>query len=420
MENKNHNESKIKKKIKEYKKRLNNLKLQGFTFSKRIYDDIDELERKVKQPTIINQLWEKKLPMIAGIAGILFIAITFGILFPNLLGIDIEKYQIEPMKLTVNELVNGTTINTSINITGKAENLNGLISSVNVKIDDHAWETVTGSDEWKYNLNIFELNEGKHTLCFRCSDGENFDYVNKTIFIKFDKPTIIIHNPDENVRLSEIMQINGTSLAANGIVQYVEIRFDQGKWNSVTGTKSWSYNFDTKNLKNGNHTLEARCKDNMTFSNISLIHITIFNENEIDMPPFEGGQYFQLYFPPSNELIEPNITYKLKGYHRARKVDDIFFSQFPTKTTLEIQSKPNWLTISLPEETLITQTNNETFSFSINIEITEDAPMNRVIPFTIRYKYGKIDPSILQKGLFYTEDLYDVFIFTGQWKPVEL
>src|SRR6056297_1781043 len=111
MENKNHNESKIKKKIKEYKKRLSNLKLQGFTFSKRIYDDIDELERKVKQPTRVNQLWKNKTPIFASIFFFLILVILVLILPPTdeppTLSIDFTNVY-DGMKITESFHIDGT------------------------------------------------------------------------------------------------------------------------------------------------------------------------------------------------------------------------------------------------------------------------------------------------------------------------
>ena len=427
MENKNHNESKIKKKIKECKKRLKNLKLQGFTFSKRIYDDIDELEKKTMQPTLLDQVLNKKLPMTVGIVGILFIAIFLGILFPNLFGIIIEE---KPLKLTVDNLVNGTLISESITITGFAEQQNRKISLVQIKIDDNEWKEANGTNPWEYPLSIDTLKNGNHFIQIRCYNGEEYKTIKRTIFIdkKDQGPKITIQNPGNNEVISGIIQIMGTATTTNDIIQQVEIKINEGKWINATleNDTFWHYMWNTTNLSDGTFTISARSRDTGNYSDIHLIEVNINNkrfennsESNLEYIMPEGG-LFDLYIINTLESMEPGETYIIEGKHRRQIKPG--FSYFNTiETILTINRKPDWLNVTLPNEPIVTPPDGKIHSFKIYVSISDEAPTNKITHFTIAYTYG-ISPSM---DLFYDRPFfekwllgkgnYDIEISTGKW-----
>lgn len=411
MEGKNHNET--KKKIKECKKRLNNLKLQGFTFSKRIYDDINELERKVKQPTRVNQLWDKKLSLTTAIIVIFSSIIFLNTLFPFIPGFTVDYIEEEPMKLTIDNLVNGTIISKSVNITGKAEKPNGIISSVKVKIDNQEWEKVKGIEEWNYYLNVTELTEGKHTLFLQCSDGKEFATVNITFILELKKPTVIIKNPSEGKTVSGIVQINGTASAAYGEINRVELSFDGKYWINVSGKNEWKKNFDTTKIQNGETIFFVRVFDTKSHSEEIQRSFIIKNNPTIMIPDIKDKNKFQLLLFDCNEIMIPENTYFSDGFHRHRQIE--IFSQKDIYITLKVTEKPDWLKISLPNQPLITPPNYILYNFSIGLSITKEAPRDIQTYFTITATYGSRLAIENEINFLLKQIPFDVGISTGQW-----
>ncbi len=74
-------------------------------------------------------------------------------------------------------------------------------------------------------------------------------------------PTCIIAAPTEGETISGTYGITGTAADSDGMVQSVEIRIDSGAWINVTGTTSWSYDWNTLDFLNGQHTVWARSHD---------------------------------------------------------------------------------------------------------------------------------------------------------------
>ncbi len=103
------------------------------------------------------------------------------------------------------------------------------------------------------------------------------------------RPTVRITFPSENALLSGSTTILGTASATNGTLQSVQIRIDSDSWITANGTESWSYNWDTTNLKEGNHVISIRGYDGVDYSPIEMINVTVQNIQELDngTPGFE-------------------------------------------------------------------------------------------------------------------------------------
>ncbi|MGF3554358.1 MAG: Ig-like domain-containing protein [Thermoplasmatota archaeon] len=94
--------------------------------------------------------------------------------------------------------------------------------------------------------------------------------------------------------------ISGTTSDFNGYVTLVEIKIDNGNWQSATGTSTWSKSFDTNTVTNGQHTIYARCKDNNgDYSNIKSVTVNVQNEPDNQ--------------PPTVEITIPNNQQTLSG-----------------------------------------------------------------------------------------------------------
>jgi len=381
MENKNHNESKIKKKIKEYKKRLNNLNLQGFTFSKRIYDDINQLERKVKQPTRVNQLWKNKTPIFASIFFFLILVILVLILPPTdeppTLSIDFTNVY-DGMKITESFHIDGTASIESdplFNI----ENLN-----VQFRIDNQSKENATIISiknntkliNWRCPFDISTLNDGIHTFSVICYDNKNLSNTqNITLNIEKPRPQVSISFPEDgDIDLNGLLNISGNAAAEFGEIQKVEIIIDnQTEKNVIFNNSNWHHLWNTINVDNGPHTISVRSFDGEKWSRTDTINFTIFNLENWILPDFQGDQLFQFFIRDIEHSMIPGETYIMYGAHRCK---DILFP-FPIHSFLHFPNKPEWLSISLENNHFITPRDGKIYYFTFNISITNDAPQNQ-------------------------------------------
>jgi hypothetical protein len=90
-------------------------------------------------------------------------------------------------------------------------------------------------------------------------------------------PICNVHYPKSEAVLSGTVEIYGSSSDADGTIQRVEIKIDNGSWIFVTGTTSWSYNLDTTDFTNSLHTINIRSYDGMNYSTEKSIDVEISN-----------------------------------------------------------------------------------------------------------------------------------------------
>lgn len=428
----------LKRKISECKKRLHNLKIQGFTFSSDIYDDLDSLEKKILQQSIFGKIWKEKIPIIAGIISILLVAFTFSVFYPDPFGSTVKTDLIKPMNLSVTNLVNGTIINESTMIMGTAEQPDGEISIVQIKIDDNEWEKANGTNYWNYTLSLDTLSQGNHSFQIRCYNGEKHKTIKRFITIKkknTKQTSVQITDPHWGDTISVPAIIKGTATAENQDIQSVKIRFNEGKWITAEGTHNWSYKWSNTNFVKDNeevYSIEVKSVTNESESEIQkiLVIVTKNKEREAKLPPFEKGEYFQWYAPP-NVIPKPNQEYELKIYYRQRTVENILPSRNPI--TIEIQgvkNKDDYLTVSVPQKKISTIPDNNTYNYSYTVSLSEDAFNDELSIFSVVITYhtdslpiktlyniikgiDNIFPTnLLNKSFGYT---VDVFIIPGRW-----
>ncbi len=421
MKDRDHHHVVLKKRISACKKRLEKLKKEGFVFSNDIYTDLESLKNKILEPSLSHRISRKKRQITIGIISILFLFVIVYILSNIIPPI---------MKISVDNIYDSMIIDETFTINGTASHSNGKIQSIQVIIDKNLPENATikiidtGSVLWSYEMNVdwsYELNvdniiNGPHTITFQCIDGQTSPVsINRNIVIKkkepeISKPTIMIDYPTHLSTVKGIINIYGNASSDNGQIQQVEIQFDGGENITVfNGSANWSYNWDTKTVNNTIHSISVRCYDNnRTPSDTYLIYVTV--ENPLNQtflwPDITGKDVFQMYIIENDELMEPNKTYFVTGYHR--KIKGFLFTD--TYSYLEISKKPEWLIVSLPEQPIVTPPDYEKYTFQIEISITDDAPKNVKTSFTITSNYGRPNQVIFLNNM-----PYDIDINTGQW-----
>jgi len=428
MKKRNRNIFEIKREILKCKKRLDALKNQDFIFSQDIYDNLDLLEKKIIESSLIQQIWNKKLPLFAGIICIMSIIVAMSIIDNSNIDEDTDGL----MNIMIYNISDGMIIKENYCIQGTANHSNGDIASVLVKIDKRNWEHANGTSEWEYWIFIDDddLPEGTHNLSFKCWDGKKYsDISNNTIEIQkpiIVKPVVAILNPLNGAEnLSGIVTINGTATAENGEIQKVEIQFDGEPYRNVTGTTIWQINWNTIEVENDPHFIRVRCTDTVGNSNISTIQVTVHNDDKpFEFPPYGNGS-FQFYILTKSELIKPGETYTLEIHHRRTK--ETGQNRYTINTILKIRQMPDWLNISLPNDPIVTPPDNKIYIYSIPFSITNGTFMDTTlfIPFyytyytTLEMKFVNIFnklPIFAQLiDLIFSAKPYDVPIFTGRW-----
>jgi len=191
-----------------------------------------------------------------------------------------------PPDVKITEPENGSIVNGSIIIKGKAWDIDGneTLQKVEIRIDDGSWQEATGTTSWTYNLDTTSMATGNYDIYARSYDGTNYsdiNYVTITISNPTNQPpTVKITSPNNGKTVVGVITILGTASDEDGSIANVEIRIDNGDWEDATGTNSWSYDWDTETVNDGEHTIKARSWDGKDYSSITTITVTVDNEED--------------------------------------------------------------------------------------------------------------------------------------------
>jgi parallel beta-helix repeat protein len=112
-------------------------------------------------------------------------------------------------------------------------------------------------------------------------EGQGSNVVSSTPWNR--PPTCLIDAPLYRSSLSGTVTVSGTASDQDGTVVRVEVRIDDGTWQVVSGTTSWSYSWDTGGVSDGQHKIYARSFDGDGYSGLAQTTVTVANA-----PP-QGG-----------------------------------------------------------------------------------------------------------------------------------
>lgn len=101
-------------------------------------------------------------------------------------------------------------------------------------------------------------------------------------------PVCSMVSPTDGATVSGALVISGTASDIDGTVERVEVRIDDGSWIVATGTESWSFDWSTTGVSNGNHTIHARSYDGENHSYEVSVSVVVDNY----MPPPEKESIF--------------------------------------------------------------------------------------------------------------------------------
>jgi len=191
-----------------------------------------------------------------------------------------------PPTIKINYPANGSTVYGALIIKGVANDEDGSIIKVEIRIDGGEWKEANGTISWSYELDTTELDNGFHIIEARSYDGINYSEIAK-ITVNVNNignipPKIEILSPENGstVKGSIIIQGKAWDEDGNESLVRVEISIDKGGWKEVTGTVNWTCSLDTTKLSNGEHLIEARSYDGINYSEIAKIIINVQNEGK--------------------------------------------------------------------------------------------------------------------------------------------
>ena len=204
----------------------------------------------------------------------------------------IINYQIHAENLvpyvSITSPANNSQVNTNVTIEGTASSDEGDIERVEVSIDTGEWEIVNGTESWHYQWNTTTVSNSEHTLRFRAYDSELYSNIEQlNLIVQNDQgnhpPDVTISSPNNNDVVNDTITIAGESSDEddNETIETVEMSLDSGRWETCSGTTSWSFDWNTIEYENGDHSLRFRAYDGEDYSDIEELTLDVQNENSI-------------------------------------------------------------------------------------------------------------------------------------------
>lgn len=117
-----------------------------------------------------------------------------------------------------------------------------------------------------------------------------------TSFVDTVPPSITMLAPTNGMVTAGNLAISGTA-SDNIALQKVEVRLDNGPWQTAAGTNNWSYSLNSSNFLNGPHQVAARATDasgNLSSTNVASVRF-------VNLP---GGYLVRLSGGNTNNVVD--------------------------------------------------------------------------------------------------------------------
>jgi hypothetical protein len=105
---------------------------------------------------------------------------------------------------------------------------------------------------------------GQYRLTVRASDGLCESAPAPVVINVTERPVppgCIIDSPKNGSAVSGLFEVSGRAVRGSRLIEAVEVRVDGGPWRPAVGVGNWSFRLDSRGLRNGPHTIEARARD---------------------------------------------------------------------------------------------------------------------------------------------------------------
>ena len=219
-------------------------------------------------------------------------------------------------ELTVDSPEDGSEVSGDVDILGTASDGDGdeTIEKVEMSIDDRGWEEVNGTADWDHEWDTTTVENGDHTLQFRCRDDIGYSH-EVTIALKVanevvnSPPDIAVTSHEDGEEVNGTILLEGTASDEDGAgtIESVEISVNGGEWIEVSGTETWSFEQDTEVLDNGDHTFGFRAYDGVDHSNITYLTLNVLNVEPNSIP------VITVQLPLNNSVVSGQVMFSVKA-----------------------------------------------------------------------------------------------------------
>jgi len=202
--------------------------------------------------------------------------------------LSIEPLQLVP-SISIIQPLEFTILSGMVNITGTTS-FSKSNDSVEIRIDSGEWTTVSGRLNWFYLWDTTQYSNTEHTVTVRLiNQTDQIAFQQITVHIENEedtneKPILVIEQPTSNVVVSGEILIRGTVSDDKDAIESIEIRIDDGEWDSIDSAVSWEYLWNTTQYDGGTHIIYARCYDGITYSNLDSVRVYVQNQIQDDVP----------------------------------------------------------------------------------------------------------------------------------------
>jgi photosystem II stability/assembly factor-like uncharacterized protein len=141
-----------------------------------------------------------------------------------------------------------------------------------------------------------QLNEGRHVISLKVSDGEDEDEAEVTITVnepENEEPEIRISEPKKNTKVKGIVTISGTATDDDGVIEKVCVKIGAGSCQKAEGRRNWFYEWNTKNAKKGPNTIKAIATDDRGAEVEASVVVTVKKDEEPEKGFFESIPGFE-------------------------------------------------------------------------------------------------------------------------------
>ena len=213
------------------------------------------------------------------------------------IGILIKNEGNMPPILHITAPPDGDVVAYMVTIKGIAHDIDGYIVSVEVQIDGNGWENATDTNTtsdgdawstWSYDWGTMTYENGDHLITARATDNFSAETV-KTIKVMVNNegnrpPVLNITTPPDGDIVTDTVTIKGIAKNLDGYIVSVVVQIDGNAWEIATNTASngdawstWSYNWDSKGVKDGEHEISVYAIDDNSTQKIVTIMVTVSN-----------------------------------------------------------------------------------------------------------------------------------------------
>lgn len=183
--------------------------------------------------------------------------------------------------VTIDRPREGRTVAGEVDVVGVADDRENNIDRVEVRIDDGPWQEAVGTSSWIFNWNTTKVKDGNHTVTVRVNDGgpapADTDQVNVTVSnSRDDPPSLRVDEPEAGASVSGTVNVTGSAHDPEGALQQVQVRVDDGRWQTARGASSWFLRWDSTSVPDGNHTIAVRADDGKTRT-VETVDVSVEN-----------------------------------------------------------------------------------------------------------------------------------------------